>query len=181
MSTMKVSTMPRGARGVNRTCEPSSACATLSASMYRSMICGHCRMEAATAECRICGLWICPACLERGCDQTQAAWTGECRTCHIPYPDEQRRDVLERGDGQVTCRRCGSSFRLRRLELLESRAVVSSLLAELLPCDRCGRRFDAEQRQLLLVLHDRWRTRSRCQTIFHLLCSCGRTLASAVA
>lgn len=143
--------------------------------MYRSPPCRHCGSTAADSICGACGLWICANCQDRGvCQQTRAAWTGACKRCGALYPDEQRRDVLDDGDGQVLCSRCGSGFRLRRLSLVEGH-VAERLLASQLTCERCSAVLDRLQ---LFVLEDRWVGPRRTQRIYHLLCSCGSTLSS---
>lgn len=146
---------------------------------YRSPACAHCRIAAAVDQCEVCGLWICPACRARGCERGRLSWTGECRGCGAPYPDDQRRDVVEDGDGELVCHKCGSSYRLRRLRLIEESGVVNALRAGLEPCEVCGH---ADEPQDLLVLHDRaWGRRGGSQALYHLLCVCGRVRASTAA
>ena len=146
--------------------------------MYRSPTCGHCRVEPSQIVCPSCGLWICAGCAETGCSQNHTAWTGACRTCGTPYADAQRRDVLDDGDGEVVCAACGSRYRMQQLRRVEGPEIVTSLVASAEPCAACGRTFDAAARELLLVQHDQWEGRSGTQDIFHLLCTCGQTLAT---
>jgi hypothetical protein len=145
--------------------------------MYRAQICGHCGRNPSDSLCSACGLWICRECGAKGCALSAAAWTGRCKRCDTAYPDEQRRDVLDDGDGDVVCSRCGSRFRVRRLALLDP-VVVHALTESSESCDTCGRTAAARDRDRLLVLHDRWEGRSGVQTIYHLLCVCGATLAT---
>ena len=139
--------------------------------MYREQICGHCGRNPSARFCDACGLWICQECSAKGCGLDTAAWTGRCKRCDTAYPDEQRRDVLDDGDGQLLCSRCGSGFRLRRLSLLDSE-IATRLLASPMSCDVCPGPSE-RARQRLFVLEDHWVSRKRTQRICHLLCCCG--------
>jgi hypothetical protein len=85
--------------------------------------------------------------------------------------------VLDDGDGEVLCARCGSRYRLRRLSRLDRTARAALLLAAAEPCP-CGASYTADERGALLVLEDRWERDGRTQALYHALCACGRTLAS---
>lgn len=71
------------------------------------------------------------------------------------------------------CRQCGWRYRLRRFDLLSDRAVAAALKQGAARCSRCDetvQRLDAH-----LVLH----APADKQMLYHLLCACGNTLASA--
>lgn len=137
---------------------------------FRASVCGHCRRVEANRACNGCGLWTCAACAGRGCGAERTAWTGRCRTCGALYPDDQRRDVLDDGDGEVRCASCGWIRRLRRLDLVVDPTITAALTASP-PCASCGHSPAAE----LLVLH----VQADAQTLYHLICRCGQTLGSA--
>jgi hypothetical protein len=80
--------------------------------------------------------------------------------------------VLDDGDGEVCCPRCGWVRRLRRLDQVRD-AVAAITLRRVSACAACARLpGDLDE---LLVLH----VPAGDQTLFHLLCRCGATLASA--
>jgi hypothetical protein len=141
---------------------------------FRESVCSHCRRAPAADACAGCGLWTCAACAPR-CRVGRVAWTGRCRGCGELYPDEQRRDVVDDGDGEICCPRCGWVRRLRRLDRLRD-PVAAAALARAgagAACAECAR--PAGDLGELLVLH----VPADQQTLYHLLCRCGATLASA--
>jgi hypothetical protein len=140
--------------------------------MFRAGICVHCRHEPAARECASCGLWTCATCAALRCGSDHEAWTGRCRDCQSLFPAEQRRDVLEDGDGEVCCPKCGWHRRLCRLALV--RPDVVATLDAAVSCNRCSRRHDPT---INLVLH----APAGDQILYHLLCECGATLASTAA
>lgn len=142
--------------------------------MYRSSLCGHCRDVPSGEVCEVCGLFVCPGCQARGCGQDADAWTGSCGACGRAFPDDQRRDVLEDGEGEVACRSCGWTYRLRRLDRVGDPRVAAALRAVAAECGGCGDRPEQRALGAHFVLHDLVPT----QVLYHLLCRCGRPLAS---
>jgi DNA-directed RNA polymerase subunit RPC12/RpoP len=138
---------------------------------FRASLCGHCRRAGAVGACAGCGLWACAACAARPCREGRAAWTGRCRDCGELYPDAQRRDVLDDGDGLVACPRCGWTRRLCRRSLVP-RDVAAALTADPGGCATCG--YVVADPDDHLVLH----VPAGGQALYHLLCRCGDTLAS---